>query len=410
MFDRTRLARLADALAVAVVVSLPWSTTATSILVPLWLLALSPTLDTAAVRRELATAAGGLPVVLWLAAVLGLLWADASWSERWQGLESFHKLLVIPLLFAQFRQSDNGWRVVVGLVISCTVVLALSWALWLLPQIRLPGRSVGVPVKDYISQSGFFAICAFVLADMAIRDWRAQRFRRGVLVALLALLFLANIAYVALARTVLVVIPVLLLLLAFRQFRWKGAIAAAAAGAVLFAVMWTSSPFLRQRAAEAVVEVNNYLTEDALTSSGLRIELWKRSAGFVADAPLLGHGTGSINGLYRRPGAGQTGLATLAGTNPHQQTLAVAVQLGVIGVALLWAMWIAHLLLFRGFEPAAWFGLVFIVQNIVASLFNSHLFDFTQGWTYVFGVGVAGGMVLRSADAAARVAQLAPPD
>jgi O-antigen ligase len=245
---------------------------------------------------------------------------------------------------------------------------------------------------------------------MAIRDWRAQRFRRGVLVALLALLFLANIAYVALARTVLVVIPVLLLLLAFRQFRWKGAIAAAAAGAVLFAVMWTSSPFLRQRAAEAVVEVNNYLTEDALTSSGLRIELWKRSAGFVADAPLLGHGTGSINGLYRRPGAGQTGLATLAGTNPHQQTLAVAVQLGVIGVALLWAMWIAHLLLFRGFEPAAWFGLVFIVQNIVASLFNSHLFDFTQGWTYVFGVGVAGGMVLRSADAAARVAQLAPPD
>ena len=36
-----------------------------------------------------------------------------------------------------------------------------------------------------------------------------------------------------------------------------------------------------------------------------------------------------------------------------------------------------------------------VTQNIVTSLFNSHLFDFTAGWTYVFGVGVAGGMVLR---------------
>jgi hypothetical protein len=28
-------------------------------------------------------------------------------------------------------------------------------------------------------------------------------------------------------------------------------------------------------------------------------------------------------------------------------------------------------------------------------LFNSHLFDFVQGWIYVLGVGVAGGTVLR---------------
>jgi O-antigen ligase len=35
-------------------------------------------------------------------------------------------------------------------------------------------------------------------------------------------------------------------------------------------------------------------------------------------------------------------------------------------------------------------------------LFNSHLFDFSQGWLYVFGVGIMGGMVLRAADAAAQ--------
>jgi hypothetical protein len=61
------------------------------------------------------------------------------------------------------------------------------------------------------------------------------------------------------------------------------------------------------------------------------------------------------------------------------------------------AMWIAHLLLFRGDGLVSWIGLVAVVQNVVGSLFNSHLSDFTQGWIYVFAVGALGGMVLRQA-------------
>jgi len=37
-----------------------------------------------------------------------------------------------------------------------------------------------------------------------------------------------------------------------------------------------------------------------------------------------------------------------------------------------------------------------VVQNIFTSLFNSHLFDFHEGWMYVLGVGIAGGMVLKA--------------
>ena len=33
-------------------------------------------------------------------------------------------------------------------------------------------------------------------------------------------------------------------------------------------------------------------------------------------------------------------------------------------------------------------------QNVVSSLFNSHLFDFTHGWIYVVGVGIAAGTLL----------------
>jgi O-antigen ligase len=61
---------------------------------------------------------------------------------------------------------------------------------------------------------------------------------------------------------------------------------------------------------------------------------------------------------------------------------------------LLIAIWTVHFALFLDSSPIASFGLIIVVSNIVSSLFNSHLFDFTQGWLYVFGVGILGGTLL----------------
>jgi O-antigen ligase len=74
-------------------------------------------------------------------------------------------------------------------------------------------------------------------------------------------------------------------------------------------------------------------------------------------------------------------------------TLNVGIQWGAIGIVVLYAMWLQHLLLFRGDGLAIWLGLMVVVQNIFTSLFNSHIFDFNEGWMYVLGVGVAGGLL-----------------
>ena len=58
-------------------------------------------------------------------------------------------------------------------------------------------------------------------------------------------------------------------------------------------------------------------------------------------------------------------------------------------------MWLTQLSLFCGPGLLAWIGLVIVVQNLVGSLFNSFIFDFTEGWLYIFGVGVAAGMLRR---------------
>jgi hypothetical protein len=64
-------------------------------------------------------------------------------------------------------------------------------------------------------------------------------------------------------------------------------------------------------------------------------------------------------------------------------------------MTLLFAMWLSHLSLFHGAGFACWIGMIVVVQNVISSLFNSHLFDFTQGWIYVFGVGILGGLARR---------------
>jgi O-antigen ligase len=394
--DPARFTRLAQGLVVAVGVSLPWSTSATSILVVLWLLAVIPTLDWPSLRRELLTPAGGLPVLLVALGVLGMLWADVPLRARWDGVESFFKLLAIPVLFVQFRRSDRGEWVFGGYAISCVVLLLLSVVLVLWPNMPLHfSNEYGVPVKNAASQSGVFTTCIFGLLflvyDAVLR--RRWLWVLGFVAVILAML--ADIVFVATGRTALVVILVLLVLFAVKHLNPRGILILLAAAIAVGAVGWFSSSYLRVRTETIWTDLQTYETTDARTSSGERAEFAKKSIAFIREAPIIGHGTGTIHALFTKAAAGQTGAAGVAAANPHNQTFAVAIQLGAVGALVLWAMWIAHLRLFRGAGLAEWIGFVVVVQNIVGSLFNSHLFDFLQGWVYVVGVGVAGGMALK---------------
>ncbi len=413
MRDKARWARIADGLAVALVISLPWSTSATNVLAVLWLIALIPTIDPAALRRVMSTPAGGLPLLLVALAAVGMVWAfNVPMEERIDGLKGFYKLLAIPLLMLQFQRSERGAWMIYGFIASCSALLLVSTA-HLLFGIRIPGLrgngGPGVPVKDYIAQSGEFTVCIFVLAAVALNAWRAQRRWVALGLMLLAVAFLINMVNVVISRTALVVFPVLLLAFAFKNLPWKAAAAALAGLLVLGAAICSTTPSIRLSVTGLSNEIREFSPQGASTRAGERLVFWAKSISFVADAPLLGHGTGSIRDQFRRAAAGQTGMAAMASSNPHNQTLAVAIQLGLLGTIVLFGLWMSHLLLFRCEGIAAWAGLVVVTQNIVSSLFNSHLFDFTQGWGYVIGVGVAGGMMLKRSLAAGPVPVSAVP-
>jgi len=389
--DRASFVRFSDWLAVGVAIALPWSTSAAAICIAAWFVVLLPSLDVAAVRRELATAAGGLPVVLWCLGVVGMLWADVGWQERLAGLDSFHRLLAIPLLLAQFRRSGNGMWVVRGFFASSITVLIASFALVLFAPSWWKGVS-GVPAHDSIFQGTEFLICGFGAIGYAVLPGEKRPWRGPVLA--LGALFLANLAFAFASRIALVIGPLLVLLLGWRLFQWRGLLGAGILGVLIAVATWSASPALHERIGQSINELQEYRATNKATSIGEHLAFLNESLTIIASAPLIGHGTGSIPEQFRRVTAGQGGVSGLATVNPHNQTFAVAIQLGAVGAVVLWAMWLAQLAPFRGENVIAWLGLVTVVENIVSSTVHTHLFDFNNGWLYVFAVGVLGGTIL----------------
>jgi len=270
----------------------------------------------------------------------------------------------------------------------------MSWIVAFDPGLALKsGAEYGVPVKNYIDQSQEFALCAVVLTYPIVALVRAKKILPAMLLTGVAVSLVVNMIFVTVSRTALVTMPVMLAVFALLHLRWRNIVIVVCLTVVISGLAWATSPKLRGTAATFLRDYQLYRDRNLSTSIGLRLEFWQKSLRFISEAPVFGHGTGSIRALFEEASVDQFGAAAEVVANPHNQTLSVAIQWGALGVTVLYAMWLMHLLLFRGEGLAVWIGLMVLVQNIFTSLFNSHLTDFHEGWMYVLGVGIAGGMV-----------------
>jgi O-antigen ligase len=395
--DPAAWARTADLVVVGIALALPWSTSLVAIFAVIWIIVLAPTLELPTLARSLKQPACMLPIAFFVLAAVGTLWSDAPWGMRIYAISPTAKLLVLPLLLYHFGRSERGLWVFVAFVASCTLLMAMSWIVVFDPQLTIkPQIDYGVPVKNYIDQSQEFALCAVALAYPVVEFFNRRKFAPAAVLLALGLGFVVNMMFVVVSRTALVAIPVMLVVFALLHLKWRGRIVALCAIAVLAGGAWLASPRLQAKTASVFSQYDSYEQSNEATSLGLRMEFWRKSLGFFAEAPLFGHGTGSTRGLFEHAAIGKTGAAAEVISNPHNQTLNAAVQWGTLGVVVLFAIWLVHLRLFRRDGLANWVGLLVVVQNIASSLFNSHLFDFHEGWMYVVGVGVAGGIAMQA--------------
>ena len=391
---------VADIFAVLTALALPWSTSAVSILMGCWLGSAAMMINFPIYFRSLKQPICFFPVALFVLAGVGMLWSDGSWNERLHALGPLVKLLALPGLFHHFERSARGKWVFAAFLISCMIMAVLSWIVAFYPEATLKPlseRTCGVFVKNYIDQGQEFSLCAVALAFPVMTLLKAQRRLLAGLLAAIAFGFVINMVFVIASRTALATIPIMLALFAFRYLKAREIVALGIV-VVIAGLAWAVTPRMCRTVETLSRDFQLYQERNIPTSAGLRLEYWKKSLQFIGEAPIAGHGTGAIRGLFRKAATGNERDATGdVVANPHNQTFGVAIQWGAFGVVLLYAMWLSHLLLFLpGRSLAAWIGLLVVVQNVLTSLFNSHLFDFHAGWMYVLGVGIAGGMVQKA--------------
>lgn len=391
--DRLLIARHYAAVVTAFM--LPFTTSgqaiAVSVLAVLGLL----TLDRDRFIATLRMPAAWLPVLLFAFLLVGVLWSMQPIGPALKWVGPYVKLLLIPLLMAMSITPKQAIQIGYGFLASCIVILAISYITMLWP--GGPGlwfKTPGIPFKDNAVQSECFSLCAFGLAFAAVRGWRRGKSRRAILMIALALLFFANVFLIYISKTGMLVAGVLLALFLVQLNGWRRALLVGASAVVIAALsLWMSSGAQR-RLAEIATDIQQASTGAQETlSTASRIDFWNKAAIFVKEAPLFGHGTGSIRPLYQSMEASHPSPYGEAVADPHNQFLHVTLQIGLVGGLVLLAMWAAHAQMFLGRDMASVLGLAVVVQNFLGSLFNSHISQVTQGMLYCLEVGILGSVV-----------------
>src|SRR5450631_2657785 len=247
-----------DLVTVLIALLLPWSTTGVVIAAVLWVVALVPTLEVGAFLRSLKRPICMLPVAMFALALAGTSWSEAPWGERLYAVGPTLKLLMLPLMFYHCERSPRGVWVFIAFLASCVLLMAASWFADFNPDLSLkpylsrgPYFPVnGIFVKNYIDQGQEFTLCAVALAYPIVASLRSNRIWLPALLAAVALSLLVNMMFVVISRTALVTMPIMLMVFALLHLRWRTAIVALCAVALLAVAVWYASPQLRATVAK----------------------------------------------------------------------------------------------------------------------------------------------------------------
>ena len=174
------------------------------------------------------------------------------------------------------------------------------------------------------------------------------------------------------------------------------------AAIVIVTISYGSSRLFHDRVNAIIYEYsasNPATPASAYSSVGLRLEFYRNSLQIIRDHPLTGVGTGGFRQAY----ADQVrGTGRLAASNPHNEYLLIAVQVGVAGVLLLlylfYVQWRDAPRLASPLETHLARGLVLAIA--IGCMFNSFLLDHTEGLLYAWLTGLLyGGLQSRTVSA-----------
>ena len=326
----------------------------------------------------------------WLALVLlglyalGAAYSNAPSAQISNFLGKYAKLLILPILVVSLDSEKWRRRAIGAFLIATLLAMAVSYArlfglLSLFPDHNQPYAAF----QNRISFGTYLAFATYLCTWQSIHD-RSHRW----IWATTALIFGICVLMVNNGRTGYVIVFALVILLFFQKYKFKGLALGLLTVAVIGSAVMMASPIGRERVVRSIQHYETYEAGKGATktSTGLRLEFYKYSFKAILKHPFFGSGTGSFPNQYAKEIAGSHDIRT---SNPHNEYLLTAVQLGLLGLGVLifWgqSIWDAAQSL-PSPNKAALEGLLVTIG--VGCLFNSQLLDAGEGRFFVVIAGL----------------------
>lgn len=310
---------------------------------------------------------------------IGCLYTSANGLDALVMLKKYSKFYLALALWPFFYNSARRQLAINLLLASIMVLMGLMYGK-ALGVISLGSQFADASVfKDHI-QTSFLLNIALIILFNKVCD-KNQAYRWWYLFALALCLY--AIVGLSQGRTGYVLLLALMLWMAAKQFAWRGLLVGLMLSITLFGSLWLLSPRFVQRVdvvTQALLQPNQDKPLDA--SPVLRVQFYLQSLHLFAKHPWLGGGTGSFAVQYKQQRS----------TNPHNEYLNIATQLGVVGLLCLLAVFLLPWQAGHRLNRDDQFILKsVIVVMLVGNCFNSWLMDTTQGHFYALLLAVMFG-------------------
>ncbi|RQS07605.1 O-antigen ligase domain-containing protein [Burkholderia sp. Bp9002] len=397
----------ARAFAVAALCMVPVSTALTNIFCALFAVALVTTPDFWRNLHSFVTHPASLAALLVLVALAtSVAYAVAPHDKAWNWVAKYDKLLLLPFAVIAFRHSN--WAPVVrrGWFATLCVILLLSTTNYLGLTALGPAHATELPLsrawvfKNHIAAGMLGALLFYQASDLALAARTALQRAAYAGVAALALV---NVFVMLQGRTGQVIALLLVIVVAARfvlvmrkQSALRAGLAAGALAVMAATLVAAACTMQGGRLLKVVSEVQEYRQKDAVTSTGLRLEWYKKCFELYRARPVLGYGAGGLEFEFQKLTAGKTAAEGQLTANPHNEYLLMAVQLGTLGVLLLVNLVVQIWRGSRALDPRSRHLLLgWLAIFAIGSFANSLLLDFTEGHLLVLLAGILLGCAER---------------
>ena len=160
--------------------------------------------------------------------------------------------------------------------------------------------------------------------------------------------------------------------------------------AVAAAALYNMSDKIKLRTTRLATELENYSTTQEFNSSGIRLSFYRAGIQIFLQHPVFGTGTGSFaEGFAHTTLLGPAGdFLRTARSQPHSEVILMGVQLGTIGLLLYFGLLGSLAAVVRRHKSyRADLLLLLCVSFAVPAVFNSLLWDFTEGYWFTLLAG-----------------------